>query len=93
MLLEDCEKIKQIFFVLISWQKTLPLFSLQSLSLSHTHTRLLSTSVILNLLEFAAHLFDKISLMVQVGLVIRGRYVPLLWTTNTEFADRKTHFD
>jgi hypothetical protein len=30
---------------------------------------------------------------VQVGLVIRGRYVPLLGTANTEFADKKTHFD
>jgi hypothetical protein len=31
---------------------------------------------------------------VQVGLVIRCRYVPLFWTTNTESADKKkTHFD
>ena len=30
---------------------------------------------------------------VQVGLVIRGRYVPLFWTANTKFADKKTHFD
>jgi hypothetical protein len=30
---------------------------------------------------------------VQVSLVIRGRYVPLFWTANTEFADKKTHFD
>jgi hypothetical protein len=30
---------------------------------------------------------------IQVSLVIRGRYVPLFWTANTEFADKKTHFD
>jgi hypothetical protein len=30
---------------------------------------------------------------VQVGLVIRGRYVPLFWASNTEFAYKKTHFD
>jgi hypothetical protein len=24
---------------------------------------------------------------IQVSLVIRGRYVPLIWTANTEFAD------
>jgi hypothetical protein len=24
----------------------------------------------------------------QVSLVIRGRYVPLFWTVNTEFADK-----
>ena len=30
---------------------------------------------------------------VQVGLVIRGRYVLLFWIANTEFADKKTHFD
>jgi hypothetical protein len=31
--------------------------------------------------------------LIQVSLVIRGRYVPLFWTANTEFADKKTHFD
>jgi hypothetical protein len=30
---------------------------------------------------------------VQVSLGIRGRYVPLFWTVNTEFADKKTYFD
>ncbi len=25
-----------------------------------------------------------------MGLVIRGGYVPLFWTVNTEFADKKT---
>ncbi len=30
---------------------------------------------------------------IQASLVIRGRYVPLFWTANTEFADKKTHFD
>ncbi len=30
---------------------------------------------------------------IQVSLVIRGRYVPLFWTTIAEFADKKTHFD
>jgi len=30
---------------------------------------------------------------IQVSLVIRGRYVPLFWTVNTEFEDKKTHFD
>jgi hypothetical protein len=30
---------------------------------------------------------------VQVSLVIRGRYVPLFRTANTEFADKKTYFD
>ncbi len=32
--------------------------------------------------------------LVQVSLVIRGRYVPLFWTANTEFTDKKkkTHF-
>jgi hypothetical protein len=29
----------------------------------------------------------------QVGLIICGRYVPLIWTANTESADKKTHFD
>jgi len=27
---------------------------------------------------------------VQVGLVIRGRYVPLFWITNNELEDKKT---
>ncbi len=31
--------------------------------------------------------------VVQVCLVIRGRYVPLIWTANTEFANKKTYFD
>jgi hypothetical protein len=30
---------------------------------------------------------------VQKNLVIRGRYVPLFWTANTEFKDKKTHSD
>ncbi len=30
---------------------------------------------------------------VQVSLVMRGRYVCLFWTANTEFADKNTHFD
>jgi hypothetical protein len=30
---------------------------------------------------------------VQVSLIIRGIYVPVFWTANTEFADKKTHFD
>jgi len=30
---------------------------------------------------------------IQVNLVIFGTYVPLFWTTNTEFADKKTHSD
>ncbi len=29
----------------------------------------------------------------QANLVIRGRSVPLFWTANTEFADKKTQFD
>ncbi len=37
--------------------------------------------------------FVQPSLTVQVSLVIRGRYVPLFWTANTEFADKKTQFD
>ncbi len=28
-----------------------------------------------------------------VPIVIRGRYVPLIWTVNREFADQKTYFD
>jgi len=30
---------------------------------------------------------------VHVSLVIRGTYVPLFWTSNNEFEDKKTHFD
>jgi hypothetical protein len=30
---------------------------------------------------------------VQASLFIRGRYVPVFWTANTEFADKKAHFD
>jgi hypothetical protein len=30
---------------------------------------------------------------VQVDLVIRGRHILLFWTSNTEFADKKTHYD
>ncbi len=30
---------------------------------------------------------------VQVSLVIRGRYVPLFWTVNLEFADNKSILD
>ena len=28
-----------------------------------------------------------------MGLVIRGRYVPLFWIANIEFTDKKTHFN
>ena len=35
----------------------------------------------------------QLGITVQVDLVIRGRYVPLIWTANIEFADKKTHFD
>ncbi len=34
-----------------------------------------------------------LGLHIQASLVIRGRYVPVFWTANTEFADKKTHFD
>ncbi len=27
---------------------------------------------------------------IQASLVIRGRYVPVFWTSNIEFADKKT---
>ncbi len=29
---------------------------------------------------------------IQASLVIRGRYVPVFWTSNTEFADKKDTF-
>ncbi len=32
-------------------------------------------------------------MIIQVCLVIRGRYVLPFWTANTEFADKNTHFD
>ncbi len=32
----------------------------------------------------------RYDLQVQLGLVICGRYVPIFWTANTEFADIKT---
>jgi len=35
----------------------------------------------------------KSRFQLQENLVIRGRYVPLFWTANTEFAEKKTHFD
>jgi hypothetical protein len=38
-----------------------------------------------------AHIFNNKN--TQVSLVIRGRYVPLFWTANTKFADKRTHFD
>ncbi len=30
---------------------------------------------------------------IQACLAISGRYVLLFWTANTQFADKKTHFD
>ncbi len=35
---------------------------------------------------------SKIVVEIQLGLVIRGRFVPLYWTSNTEFADKKANF-
>ena len=43
--------------------------------------------------NFFSTVFFYPILAIQVSLVIRGRYVPLFWTANTEFADKKTHFD
>ncbi len=40
-----------------------------------------------------AVVFLHLSKTLQVYFVIRGKYVPLIWTSNTEFADKKTHFD
>ncbi len=31
--------------------------------------------------------------VIQVNLGFHGRYVPLFWTANTGFADKKTHFN
>jgi hypothetical protein len=36
--------------------------------------------------------YQRIS-VVQVSLVIRGRYVPSFWTANLEFTDKKSIFD
>ncbi len=32
-------------------------------------------------------------LFVKVGHVICGRYFPIFWIANTEFANKKTHFE
>jgi hypothetical protein len=36
---------------------------------------------------------DDFILSIQASLVIRGGYVPVFWAANTEFVDKKTHFD
>ncbi len=36
---------------------------------------------------------QKNGLVLQVSLLIRGRYVPSFWTANLEFASKKSIFD
>ncbi len=70
-------------------------FSIQSFgSWPSTSTSVRRRTTLLQILrEMSEYKFKGIFILVQVSLVIRGRYVLSFWTANLEFAVKKSIFD